>query len=280
MSDQERDPVWGGDGFDPWLPTRLRASAEIAAAEQKIYQSFWSLLAEFLVAALRAMRSSQVPDPQNLFAVEGLWHQLVAEFVATTVREVIQSVFEGIFGPDVQFDQRPAVVAYLAQVENRLRGVDNEVYDRVAATVAQGTAEGWSTQQTSQELGQLLDRDNPLWRNKATVVARTETIGALNAGRTDSFAAIVEAAPELEFQQQWLATNDSRTRPTHRRADGQRRRVGQTFDVGSANLRFPGDPLGPADEVIQCRCTTILVEDGREINMSNRGFRGILLPTT
>lgn len=279
MSDQNREPgpqSWDGEGFDPWLPTRLRASAQIAAEERKVYQSFWSFMAEFLVAALRAVLSSQVPDAQNVFAVQGLWNRMMEDFVATAIRGVIQAVFEGIFGPDVQFDSRPAVVAYLSQVENRLRRVDDEVYDRVAATVAQGTAEGWSIAQTSAALGEVLSPDNPLWRNKATVVARTETIGALNAGRTDSFAAIVDAAPELEFQQQWLATNDNRTRPTHRAADGQRRRVGQTFDVGSANLRFPGDPLGPADEVIQCRCTTILVEDGREIDMSNRGFRGIL----
>lgn len=277
MSDRGgEEPVWNGEGFDPWLPSRLRASAQVAAQERKVYQSFWSFFADFLVAALRAVLSSQVPDPQNVFAVQGLWNTLMAEFVATTIRGVIQSVFEGIFGPGVQFDSRPAVVAYLAQVENRMRNVDEEVYDRVAATVAQGTAEGWSIAQTAQELGELLDSNNPLWRNKAVVVARTETIGALNSGRTDSFLAIATEVPELDFQQQWLATNDSRTRPTHRTADGQRRRMGQTFDVGSANLRFPGDPLGPADEVIQCRCTTILVEEGREVNFSNRGFRGIL----
>lgn len=276
MSDPEREPVWDGEGFDPWLPTRLRASAQIAAAEQRVFESFWSYLSTFLVEVLRAVLASQVPDPQSVFGVEGSWHRAMADFVATTIRAVIESVFQAIFGPDVQFDSRPAVVAYLAQVENRMRDVDNEVYDRVAATVAQGTQEGWSIPQTAEALSELLDQDNPLWRNKATVVARTETIGALNAGRTDSFAAIAQEVPELRFEQQWLATDDNRTRPTHRAADGQRIPVGARFQVGSSELRFPGDPLGPADETIQCRCTTILVEEGREVNFSNRGFRGIL----
>jgi SPP1 gp7 family putative phage head morphogenesis protein len=168
------------------------------------------------------------------------------------------------------------VVAYLAQVENRMRRVDDEVYTRVAATVAQGTQEGWSIPQTAEALSELLDQDNPLWRNKAARVARTETIGALNAGRTDSFNAIAQEVPELNFQQQWLATDDNRTRPTHQAADGQRVPIGSRFQVGSSELRFPGDPLGPADETIQCRCTTILVEEGREVDFSNRGFRGIL----
>lgn len=269
-------PVWGGEGFDPWLPSRLRASAQIAAAEQRVYESFWSYLSTFLVEVLRAVLASQVPDPQSVFSVEGSWHRAMADFVATAIRDVIESVFQAIFGPDVQFDSRPAVVAYLAQVESRMRDVDNEVYTRVAARVAQGTQEGWSIPQTAEALSELLDQNNPLWRNRATVVARTETIGALNAGRTDSFQAIATEVPELRFEQQWLATDDLRTRPTHRAADGQRIAVGARFQVGSSELRFPGDPLGPADETIQCRCTTILVEEGREVNFSNRGFRGIL----
>jgi hypothetical protein len=210
-----------------------------------------------------------------VLGVEGLWNQLVDQFVNTTVLGVIGDVYRSIFGPDVQFDSRPFVVGYLASVENRLRDVDNEVYNQVAQTVTLGTQEGWSIPRTASEIGQVLSPDNPIWRNRATVVARTETIGALNAGRTDSFEAIADAVPELRFEQQWLATLDHRVRDTHRRADGQRRAMGRTFDVGTAELRFPGDPRGPAKEVIQCRCTTILVEEGREVRMDNRAFRDI-----
>ena len=46
--------------------------------------------------------------------------------------------------------------------------------------------------------------------------------------------------------------------------------------VGIRDDYDPGDPRGPAKEVIQCRCTTILVEEGREVDMTNRGFRGLI----
>lgn len=269
-------PVWDGQGFDPWLPQRLRDSALVARSEREMFDAFWALLAEFLVAALRAVTGSTTPDPTQVLGVEGLWNNLISEFVNTAVRDVIGSVYQAIFGPDVQFDSRPFVVSYLAQVENRLRDVDNEVYNRVAATVARGAAEGWSIPRTAQEMEEVLSVDNPMWKNRATVVARTETIGALNAGRTDSFEAIADAIPDLVFEQQWLATLDTRVRDSHRKADGQRRPMGRTFEVGTAQLRFPGDPRGPAREVIQCRCTTILVEEGREVNMDNRGFRGLI----
>lgn len=268
----EERPVWDGQGVDPWLPARLRDSAEIAAAEREMFQGFWAILAQFLVAATRALLAAPTPDPQQLLSQQSLWDRLVAEFVQTTVLDVMGRAYRAIFGPDVRYSARPAVLAHLAVVDNRLRDVDNEVFDRVAATVARGTQEGWTADDTRKAVQQELGPENTHWKNRAAVVARTETIGALNAGRTDSFNQISSDHPELQLDQQWLATLDTRVRATHRRADGQRRRPGRPFDVGGAELRFPGDPRGPAREVIQCRCTTILVERGREVNLSGRGW--------
>jgi uncharacterized protein with gpF-like domain len=53
---------------------------------------------------------------------------------------------------------------------------------------------------------------------------------------------------------EWIAARDSRTRPSHVSADGQVVQVGQPFQVGGAQLFYPGDPTGPADETIRCRC--------------------------
>jgi hypothetical protein len=37
--------------------------------------------------------------------------------------------------------------------------------------------------------------------------------------------------------------------------DGQTVALDATFDVGEAQLQFPGDPDGPPEEVCNCRCT-------------------------
>ena len=42
-------------------------------------------------------------------------------------------------------------------------------------------------------------------------------------------------------------------------ADGQVRGIGQQFNVGGALLAYPGDPNGPAEQTIQCRCTLALL---------------------
>lgn len=52
----------------------------------------------------------------------------------------------------------------------------------------------------------------------------------------------------------WNAKEDRATRPTHAEADGQQRPVFQPFQVGMSALMAPGDPSGPAHEVINCRC--------------------------
>lgn len=99
------------------------------------------------------------------------------------------------------------------------------------------------------------------------------TIGALNAGRMDAFRAAAEAEPDIEFEKVWLAAEDTRTRETHREADGQRVPLESPFSVGGFDLRFPGDPTGPAQEVINCRCTLLLVERGEFVDLSDRQMK-------
>ena len=71
----------------------------------------------------------------------------------------------------------------------------------------------------------------------------------------------------------WLATEDSRTRPSHREADGQRVPMGANFIVGGHSLAFPGDPSGPPGEIIQCRCTMLLMEPDEDVDLSDRQLR-------
>lgn len=53
--------------------------------------------------------------------------------------------------------------------------------------------------------------------------------------------------------------HDNRTRPTHRVADTQTRPLDEPYDVGGSAMMFPGDPTGPPDEVINCRCGQMFI---------------------
>lgn len=104
---------------------------------------------------------------------------------------------------------------------------------------------------SSNEATKHIDAVESTWKVRATRIARTETTGAFNAG---AYQAYHDEGVEAV---QWLAASDARTRPTHAAASGQIVALGTPFQVGSAQLLMPGDPSGPAREVINCRCTTI-----------------------
>lgn len=59
---------------------------------------------------------------------------------------------------------------------------------------------------------------------------------------------------------EWVTMADERVRLSHADAHGQVRRAGQAFDIGGFNLQYPGQPLGPPEVWINCRCVLRVVE--------------------
>jgi hypothetical protein len=96
-----------------------------------------------------------------------------------------------------------------------------------------------------------LDNEQSYWETRAQRIARTESTGAYNA------AGLAALADEGEDQKAWIATEDSRTRPSHAAADRQVVPLTQPFEVGASTLLMPGDPTGPAHETVNCRCTMV-----------------------
>lgn len=264
---------WTGQEPDPWLPDRIAYAEQAATAEQAVREAVWSELSSWLVGVSRAVLRGPRPDPIAVWSQQPAWDAAVRRIVSGVVTDAIGSVYEQAFGSGYQYDSRPMVVNHLASVTNRMVRTPDSVFDLVAAEVARGAELGESVPELAARVEIVLDATGTeRWATRATTVARTETLGALNAGRTDVFAVVAEDLGG-EFEQIWISTMDGRTRKTHRAADGQRVALGQQFVVGGAMLRYPGDPLGPAHEVIQCRCSSIMVEPGETTDMSNRQYR-------
>jgi hypothetical protein len=265
---------WDGKGPDPWLTERLAAVADFAQAEREIRDAFWASLSGWLVETGRAVLRGDRPNPDAVWARVPAWGEAVDALLRGRIFDAIGIAFRRIFGDGYRWDQRASMVAYLAQVRNRLVRIPEEVFDLVAREVSVGVNLGESIPELRARIDMILSTTgSERWPNRATVVARTEAIGAMNAGRADAFRAIGEQDPDLEFEQIWLSTDDDRTRETHRLADGQRQPLGHPFNVGGFDLMFPGDPTGPPQETIQCRCSLLLVEPGESTDLSNRQFR-------
>jgi len=113
--------------------------------------------------------------------------------------------------------------------------------------LAQAQSDGLGERDTVKKLGEYIEN-----RSHAARIARTETHTA--AERASREAAL---STGLDMVKEWGATEDLRTRETHAKADGQITEMDVPFIVGTSQLLHPGDPAGPAKEVINCRCTAL-----------------------
>jgi hypothetical protein len=96
-----------------------------------------------------------------------------------------------------------------------------------------------------------LDAERSVWQTRANLIARTESTGAANFGAEQALIA------EGVKTKRWVATYDTRTRPSHLDANDQQVGIQRGFMVGGAVLQRPGDPNGPVEEIAGCRCTMI-----------------------
>lgn len=120
---------------------------------------------------------------------------------------------------------------------------------QVQSVMTQSILAGDSIPQISKKLATRMGEVSAYSHIRA---ARTMTTGAQNAGRIDSYTRA--EALGLKVKKQWLAAHDSRVRKSHRELDGTSVPLNEEFDN---ECSYPGDPLGPAAEVYNCRCTLI-----------------------
>lgn len=204
---------------------------------------------------------------EALGAIPVLWAgQVTAEllpFLGQTLTwsaaAVAASITEAF--PDYDFPPVSDVFAedYLAQATNRLVGIGDTIWATMRTELLTGFSEGEGIAELAARLQAVAGITEP----RAHVIARTEVISASNIG------SITQAKISgLVGTKSWEATNDDRTRCTHRAADGQTVDLNGKFklgglsdaqcgDVAASYLDVPGDPTGPPGEVIQCRCTII-----------------------
>ena len=83
-------------------------------------------------------------------------------------------------------------------------------------------------------------------------------MAALHEAQKQSIEQAIESgavAPESVSMTWRTMKRDKRTRQSHKEMEGQTVKYGEMFTTGLGNeLAYPGDPNGPAEDVINCRC--------------------------
>lgn len=212
-------------------------------------------------ALFRALEARTRADLRALTAASWWDDPLADPLVDQIIEAEILPVARSVFGEmvSVVYDAVPVELRTFPppDFERQVDRLDRVVHDmtrnvaeQLGTEFRQGVGRGESIDKLS---GRVLDTFTAN-EVRARRIARTETISATNGLQNET--AVDVAAQGIAMQKRWIATFDRRTRETHADANGQTVALDQPFSVGGYDLDFPGDPNGPPQEVINCRCTS------------------------
>jgi len=173
-----------------------------------------------------------------------IFERVARPFVTTAFQEAGQAAFTEI-GLEAAFDVTNANARRILQ--NRVFKFAKEVNETTQARLRTALATGFDAGESIPELSQrVADVFDIAKGSRTDTIARTEIVGASNQGTFQGFVDSDVVATIV-----WIDSRDSKVRHSHR-IDGEEVELGKRFSNG---LRFPHDPNGPAEEIVNCRCS-------------------------
>lgn len=233
--------------------------ARARALEGEIRQMADEALADVVLQVMRTLDRTEVraEDPQ-------WWEQFTGQLLALFgASGVVRGIFERRFrrrmtemmerAGDRLIDElrstgRTDSPRFQAGVRKRLetlvRSLTKTVGERMLDVVSLGRASNFSRQQMAEFIRLMR------WEGVAERVAETESVGLINHAEM-----LVAEESGVLRKKRWLSQRDDRVRDSHRACDAK-----GWIDIEASfpnGLRFAHDPSGPADEVVNCRCSTM-----------------------
>ncbi|MFC4328338.1 NUDIX domain-containing protein [Streptomyces andamanensis] len=241
-------------GNDPWLSARMADHAWVRRSEAQLYPALRDAVDAFLKEArsgpLGSLTAAADPNPDEPPGVpsEARWRAILDRYVLAPSRALWRGSFARVTGRDAPDDDG----GHGQGLGERLAGFRRAFADRLLRAILPARERGETPDQLKERVAALLTLEE--WDGQILTMTRTEVMTALNAGAAHGALAEQERTGQ-PWEKRWQATHDTRVRHTHHDADGQVRPLHDPFEVGGHKLQFPGDPLGPAGEVINCRCS-------------------------
>jgi uncharacterized protein with gpF-like domain len=173
-----------------------------------------------------------------------------------------------MLGTDMFAVSPELLAAVLDVTTDQTRAVWGELGTQLKATIRRATLGVTDPYASMKTLARAIQDPKTFGtaETRAEVIIRTETGRAFSLATQDGMEQATTAGVKL--RKWWLAHVDKRTRESHiaageRYSEDNAIRVDRPFLVGGARLMFPGDPSGPAEETINCRCVSVpaILED-------------------
>lgn len=202
------------------------------------------------------------PDPNGIYQEQAAWDAEV-DSIMTVIGQITRLAWsQAVDVPPVS--RHAFVMAQLAMTQNFLVRIPDEVYDLVFAEITDAVNRGEDVDGVAAIVDRVLDYSgSERWPHRARVIAQTETTRAYGAGTLAGGLEQSRLTGRL-LRKRWDTEHDAKVRASHREVDGDVLDLGMPFYVDGVPLMFPGDPMGPPETVINCRCDlTIVNERGR-----------------
>ncbi len=182
-------------------------------------------------------------DPEQIYD-EKVWDDQINQDVDPILVGVMEE-----FGTDVSsdFDPRsPESQKYRDRQITRLKKINDTTKERIANVLAAAVALNYSLDEIEEDLNPIFD---DAIDNRAKRIATTEVVAAAGAA--------IKLAAKKGQTKTWVTMGDDRVRDTHQEVEGETRGIDEPFSIGGG-MQFPGDPKGPGEETVGCRCTLLI----------------------
>lgn len=239
------------------MPSRERDEDHLAGVVGSALRRWLAQARAVVMAPWRRYRMQ--PDPTGIYQIQGAWNDEV-----DTIMTVIGQIAMGAWSraTDVPPVSRHSfIMSQLAQTQNFLVRVPDEVYNLVFAEITDAVNGGSDNDGVADRVDRVLEYSgSERWSNRARVIAQTEVTRAYGAG---TLAAGIEQSRVTGriLRKRWDTEQDERVRASHRSVDGQVRDLAMPYYVDGFPLMFPGDPMGPPETVINCRCDLVIMDE-------------------
>jgi hypothetical protein len=140
-----------------------------------------------------------------------------------------------------------------ANAGRKIADVSRHQARAIGDIVTNMTAEGRSPTQIARDIAEQAPE---ISRARASAIARTET-------HNSAIAALIDGLQYKRVPAQtktWATAHDSKVRPSHQAVGGTTLAFDEPFDVGGAEMMYPGDDSrgAGAEEIVNCRCSLLI----------------------